>query len=810
MEALEQEEKNQQLRYHGDNEEQPLSPKEKLKEELDKGIRSVLDSETFKNWLSTGGKLFYNNYSFRNAMLVWLQKPDASYVMGYEKWKEFGRNVGQGAKGAKILIPLMASERFKGGLYHSIKQHLSHQLSADESLIEATYRLGTSSLEFTMNRANQLIGFKINGIEQQIFKSDDEVKRFIERTIIGKIPIGFNVGTVFDVKDVIVPEYLWMKSGFTKDEMVIDEKGNPIKNSKGETKIYNTIERQSRFQTELNTTIVAKDPIKMQILFDSCVAVSRRKGVPVNLMTKETDSTLNEGAKDYFSREFNEEHPNGLIVIDDELEITEKCAVLFHEMGHADLHKNLETLAKTMGEEKISKGMREIQAEATAFAVASTFGIETNTSSFNYLAAYSKGFELQDLHKSIEVIYKETQALTADIKAELDIRGFNLDFTEKPKEILDKETLQTISLKFMAFATEQSHNVQMALKEMPSLIIQSKDNPELLEVLKYQKQNIESRKEDVDLILTTIEALNQADTREQQELLINRLETVMNRINGNNCAFDRLIEQYMHTSEQIRGGLKVSFEKEPMNTLESMKQDFPKLSKLSEPQLQYIASSKYIYHEFARLLRNNPQEFVDKVCERANLLPKVAAKNGTFVEVNFCEQWTDKPFFEQGTLCSPKIADMIIEGSEAQTRGFKQEAEKHGEYFPYTKCDMNVYTTTKEGKLITINTRVDIGNGEQNSLKEHLEQTCKRGAHRKEIALKFTEALSERADKRKMRIPSKIDSPKENTSSDQNEHMAHKDWCEQIKSAKKQMTVGNTESYMEKSQVKKTNNRENE
>ena len=192
----------------------------------------------------------------------------------------------------------------------------------------------------------------MNGKEQQIFGSDDEAKRFIDRAIIGKVPTGFTVGTVFDAKDVIVPEYLWVKSGYTKEEVAPDEKGNPVKNRRGEVRIYNTPERQARFQTELDTKIVAKDSVKMQTLFDACVAASERKGVPVSLADKADDSTLAGGAKGYYSRQFTEDKPNGFIVIDDSIEITEKCAVLFHEMGHADLHKNLEALAKSMGEEK--------------------------------------------------------------------------------------------------------------------------------------------------------------------------------------------------------------------------------------------------------------------------------------------------------------------------------------------------------------------------------------------------------------------------------------------------------------------------
>lgn len=791
--------------------DETLPPKDQLKQRLENGVRQVLDSEQFKNWLTTGGKLFYNNYSFRNAMLVWLQKPDASYVMGYEKWKDFGRNVKQGAQGAKIFIPLMASEKYKGGLFRSIKSNLTDQLSKDPSLTEASYRLGTSNLEFTMNRANHLIGFKVNGKEQQIFGSDDEAKRFIDRAIIGKVPTGFTVGTVFDAKDVIVPEYLWVKSGYTKEEIAPDEKGNPVKNRRGEVRIFNTPERQARFQTELDTRIVAKDPVKMQALFDACVAASERKGVPVSLAEKADDSTLDGGAKGYFSRQFTEDKPNGFIVIDNSLEITEKCAVLFHEMGHADLHKNLEALAKSMGEDKITREMREVQAEATAYAVASTFGIETDTSSFQYLAAYARGFELQDFQKSLDVIYRETQALTNDIKAELDIRGLNLDLTEKPKEMLNKETLETLSTKYMDFAAEQGSKVQAALNELPSLVKQSAGNPELMDVLKYQKANLDSRKADLDTMLTAIENLNTADTREKQDEIISTLDAAMNRVNGDAYAFENLSENYVVITERARGGLKVDFEQNPQKTLEAMKKDYPALAKLSEPQLQYLATSKFVAREFTKLLRNNPQEFVDKACERAALISKAASKNGTFVEVNFCEQWTDKPFFEKGTLCSPKIADKTVTGCEAQARGFSAEAEKRGDYFPFTKCDLTIFTPNKDGKLISLNTRVDIGDGAQTSLKDHLEQLCKRGSERKEVLANFTEALTERADKRKLLVqdlsakPQSAEQPEMTTEKEGN--MSREEWDGQIKDAREKAAQEQREKAAEKAQNKSNRDR---
>lgn len=48
----------------------------------------------------------FHTYSFRNTMLIFLQKPDASLVAGAGKWQsEFERTRKQGERGLKILAP---------------------------------------------------------------------------------------------------------------------------------------------------------------------------------------------------------------------------------------------------------------------------------------------------------------------------------------------------------------------------------------------------------------------------------------------------------------------------------------------------------------------------------------------------------------------------------------------------------------------------------------------------------------------------------------------------------------------------------
>ena len=254
--------------------------KDDIKDHLVKGIQNIMNSDDYKNWLNTGSKLFYNNYSFNNAMLIWMQKDGATHVMGYEKWKDFGRAVQKGAKGAKILMPVMAYEKTEGKFFRDIITHLEEQFKKEPDLAKAEYRLFTSQVQFTMNRSGS-IGLVVNGKERGIFPNHDEVKKFISNNILGKVPMKYTIGTVFDAKDTYVPEFLWVSKGYTKEELVLNDKGEPIKSKKGEYKIYNTPERQARFKPALDTSIVVKDPEKMEKLMEVLIAVSEKNGIPV-------------------------------------------------------------------------------------------------------------------------------------------------------------------------------------------------------------------------------------------------------------------------------------------------------------------------------------------------------------------------------------------------------------------------------------------------------------------------------------------------------------------------------------------------
>lgn len=75
-----------------------------ITEKLEQGVKAVYGSDEYKNYLRFMGT--FHNYSANNCILIYLQRPDATLVAGYQTWlKKHGRQVRKGEKGITILAP---------------------------------------------------------------------------------------------------------------------------------------------------------------------------------------------------------------------------------------------------------------------------------------------------------------------------------------------------------------------------------------------------------------------------------------------------------------------------------------------------------------------------------------------------------------------------------------------------------------------------------------------------------------------------------------------------------------------------------
>jgi len=72
-------------------------------DELIKAVKAG-KSETLKRYLAMAGR--FHRYSWRNVLLIMTQRPEATFVAGYGRWRQLGRYVRRGERGIRIVAPV--------------------------------------------------------------------------------------------------------------------------------------------------------------------------------------------------------------------------------------------------------------------------------------------------------------------------------------------------------------------------------------------------------------------------------------------------------------------------------------------------------------------------------------------------------------------------------------------------------------------------------------------------------------------------------------------------------------------------------
>ena len=269
--------------------------KEKKKEEMgdlfrkiDEGVRAVFDSEKYKEYLRVMSK--FTHYSAGNCLLIVMQKPDASLVAAYGKWKSLGRQVNKGETGIRILAPMP---------------------------------------------------YKKKHTEQGEDEETDETER-----------IGFKAVSVFDVSQTSgkeLPEYLCDLTG------------------------------------EI-------EPEQMAAVLDALRSVT---GISVAF------ENIPGNARGYYSQSEDR------IVIQSGMSDAQTLKTAFHECAHKLLHDKKTALPTVNAD----RGAKETHAESIAFIVSSHFGLDTSDYSFPYIAGWSDGKPLPELHRYLSEIQQAAQTM---------------------------------------------------------------------------------------------------------------------------------------------------------------------------------------------------------------------------------------------------------------------------------------------------------------------------------------------------------------------------------------------------------------
>lgn len=76
----------------------------KITDSIEQGIKDLFEGEKYRQYLRTMSR--FHRYSVNNTLLIAMQRPDATHVAGFSKWRDqFGRHVRKGEKGIQIIAP---------------------------------------------------------------------------------------------------------------------------------------------------------------------------------------------------------------------------------------------------------------------------------------------------------------------------------------------------------------------------------------------------------------------------------------------------------------------------------------------------------------------------------------------------------------------------------------------------------------------------------------------------------------------------------------------------------------------------------
>ncbi len=176
---------------------------------------------------------------------------------------------------------------------------------------------------------------------------------------------------------------------------VKDEDGNPVRESEIITipryrvvTVFDVSQTEGRELPALCADELTGEVGDYRRIYDRLTAFSP---VPVSI-----EPIQGANAKGYFST------AEQRIVLRPGMSEAQTVKTLTHEIAHAMLH-NADRLRENG---KKARGEKEVEAESVAFVVCRHFGIDTSDYSFGYVAGWSVGKELRELHDALNTIRK--------------------------------------------------------------------------------------------------------------------------------------------------------------------------------------------------------------------------------------------------------------------------------------------------------------------------------------------------------------------------------------------------------------------
>ena len=333
---------------------------------IEQGIKELFESEKYMRYLSVMSR--FHRYSVNNTMLIYMQKPDATLVAGYNKWKDqFERHVKKGEHGITIIAPTPYKKKIE-------EQKLDPDTKAP--ILDKDGKIVTEEKEIEIPMFRPVKVFDVS-------QTDGKPLPELASSLSGNVP---NYEAFMEAlrRSAPVPITFEAMAADTDGYFSADHQKIAIRQGMSEVQTVSATVQEIA-HSKLH------DPKKYEMLPSWKVVQESEGGTKHDFkLDFATEKEAEQFASDMDWRYVDENQFEWRLAVEEDA-TAEKQAI-----------KNRHT--------------EEVEAESISYAVCKYFGIETGENSFGYIASWSQGKELKELRASLETINKTSGTLISDIE----------------------------------------------------------------------------------------------------------------------------------------------------------------------------------------------------------------------------------------------------------------------------------------------------------------------------------------------------------------------------------------------------------
>ena len=349
----------------------------------------------------------FHRYSVNNTMLIYMQKPDATLVAGYNKWKDqFERHVKKGEHGITIIAPTPYKKKIE-------EQKLDPDTKAP--ILDKDGKIVTEEKEIEIPMFRPVKVFDVS-------QTDGKPLPELASSLSGNVP---NYEAFMEAlrRSAPLPITFEAMAADTDGYFSADHQKIAIRQGMSEVQTVSATVHEiahSKLHNQKKIQIANDEQYQEIELFEKPGLFSNgriaRDDLPEGVYCYDLRGSDDDPGDPVSVEEKVMVNHAASVLLTEPLELPETGYLMLTEEEGLNFTGGFSTLAQFLQEQRKDRHTEEVEAESISYAVCKYFGIETGENSFGYIASWSQGKELKELRASLETINKTSGTLISDIE----------------------------------------------------------------------------------------------------------------------------------------------------------------------------------------------------------------------------------------------------------------------------------------------------------------------------------------------------------------------------------------------------------